>query len=127
MVPFGEGTFYDKVNDTIYSNDGTGTLVTKRIPALADGSGLDARDGLPITNPGGYANNDFGGTVIQTDFGIVDSMDDGTAALTFTTVTNSRPEYQRDGGSVNLYWDGVDRWIWNNNGDTYYNLSLIHI
>lgn len=44
------------------------------IPALLDGSG--AADGNPITNPGGYSNNGFEGTITQTDtdFTILDGV-----------------------------------------------------
>jgi hypothetical protein len=46
MIPTTNGRFYDRVNGTYYSNDGTGTLVTKRIPYKEE-SGLifSTRDG----------------------------------------------------------------------------------
>jgi len=59
MVPTTDGRFYDQVNGTYYSNDGTGTLVTKRIPYY-DVNSLEfsTRDGVKdLSNKYTLTNN----------------------------------------------------------------------
>lgn len=47
MSPYSGGRMYDRINGTIYSNDGTGTLVTKQIPNKKEtGLVFSTRDGI---------------------------------------------------------------------------------
>jgi hypothetical protein len=54
MVPYGNGTFIDLVNDVVYSNENTGTLIDKSVPALANGESytewLVAEDAKGLSN-----------------------------------------------------------------------------
>jgi hypothetical protein len=131
-APLDEGSGLVATDLSGNGNDGTITAIdinnfwVKHIVDNPTGTVVDAANYLPITNPGGDSyNNAFEGNIIEdpTAFNVIDQIEDGIDTLAFTLIQNGRPEYQRASASVRTYWDGVDRWIWNNFGDQYYNLT----
>ena len=75
LIPVGDGTFKDLVDDTIYATV-SGVLVAIRIPALLDGS--SAADGNPLTNLPGYRHNGAESSVRQADAVMLGLTGDGT-------------------------------------------------
>lgn len=78
----------------------------------------------PLTNLGGYANNGFEGTIIQTDFEVIDQivMSGGAeAVLDYNTIVDDKPEWGSVSIVYDLYWDvgAPDKWTVENGVETW--------
>lgn len=102
MVPQIDGTFLDRVNNVVYSNDGTGTLTTVNLVSDGEGDLVDAQNFEILEWLGGFPHNNSEVALLQSS-PVLSTQNNFWWNIAFLRKRYSDLITHGNGGNVNLW------------------------